>query len=311
MIEIFCRGSHLSESEILRQLRRSSNLAFVFAAAIACLGILRFWLTQNSGPVLNAENGSIVSNALFFAVCGWGIRRKSRVAALLVLVTFGSMITMGAYLLFTSADPVGPAILLIALVLFMVTASYWAATRAAFAFHKMRKQQDPAYRSLKTWHLTIGIPALSLFVALSVFGALDLNGYFTHSRVVAGAEIPADLIDELIRNEAIAPNEAIHLLYAPIPFSMIGEGYLLTDKNFVAYEASGPFGSLYFYQIPLDSIASVKVVSQGDYFSMTVAEVTLHDGSELQITLPPANNGDSEFLEGLSSQASTPGTLSF
>lgn len=301
----------MSETEMLRRLRLSSNLAYFFSVIFVAAGIGIFWLSQNSASPVNLSYFEIVSGALFWAAIGFGIRRKSRVAAVLALANVGAGIGLAFYLQATAADPINPATLLIALLAIMLLVSLWNATRAAFAYHRLKKKDDPTYRATKTWHLATAVPALLLVTLISGYIGGEATGFFDHSRVITGNELTGELIDELVRSEAIAPNEPIHLVYAPVPFSVFDEGYLVTNKQFVAYEAGGPFGSLYIFQIPLSDVASVSIVSRGGLFANTLADIVLADGSEFQIGLPVANGGDTAFLDQLASQSSAVGSRSF
>lgn len=153
--------------ERARQAARYGGYAAVASAALT-LGMVGYALYRGSaGPfennyVASVQDPLILLEVALVAVLGVFMMRCGRVAAMTMFVFF--LLTK----ILQFADTGSLSGLPVALVFLYF---FGNAVRGTFAYHKRRREADPAYRGAKAWHFATGVPAF-----LTVAGGVTVAG---------------------------------------------------------------------------------------------------------------------------------------
>lgn len=143
----------------------SGQATFIFLIVFGYGAAIFFWSfsTPPDPLALLATDPVIYLFGPAYLLIGYGMGRASRGMALLaliyVLLTFTTILT-------TRRGPAPDTILFMLLIsFFLVRAAY-----SAFAYHRIMKTKNPAYKPEKTWHLAMGV--ITIVLVASISGAI-------------------------------------------------------------------------------------------------------------------------------------------
>lgn len=166
------------------------------------------------------------------------------------------------------------------------------AVLGAIAYHRIRRQQDPAYRPARRktylWWIP-GVPALAAVIGLMVISLV------TPSKVViTGEEIdPADLA--LLRAEGIVDaDERIVLFYPSGLFSIRERGSVITDMRVISYQELN--GGIEMVSATFGDVAAVSVAVHGEPLFDSWLRVTTESDVRFFMLAPTRDGGDKRFV---------------
>jgi hypothetical protein len=226
-----------------------------------------------------------------WVLVGWGLLRHSRFAALFAC----ALLVLGiVYSSLMQGRPAG-------LVLGLVFGFYFVrAVRASFAWHRIRRVEDPGYRPTPAW-VWVVVPLASLpVVALVGLGMLMAGGVLPDSAVLTGDKVGARHIELLRSHDLLDPDETIVMFYSAGILSVLEDGNLLTDRRVVSYERVDE--EIYLAEATYAEIAEIEILEQGGFFSETLILATTDEGDEILLLASTESDGDRRFVEELRSR---------
>jgi hypothetical protein len=242
-------------------------------------------------------NGSALNliDPIIILVLAWFIHhKKSRSAAVILgfytviiaIITLANKIEMNSGL-----NRGGRNIVLVAIALYAI----YKGLQGTFKYHRFRREQDPAYGTVRRWVYFMWVPIglVGVLVSFGVFVVLtgpSLN-------VITGEELaPSDLA--VIRAEGIVePDEQISLFYSAGVFSIREDGNLITDKRVISYQEIE--NEMWMMSATFVELEEVVIEESGGFFSDSVLLVTLVDGTQFRLFVSAGDGGDSHFLNEL------------
>ena len=141
----------------------SGQATFIFLIVSGYGAAIFFWsISTPPDPLaLIASDPVIYLFGPAYLLIGYGMGRASRGMALLAL--FYTLLTFTTVWEGTKKSPAADTILFMLLIsFFLVRAAY-----SAFAYHRIMKTKNPAYKPEKTWHLVLGVIAIALVASIS------------------------------------------------------------------------------------------------------------------------------------------------
>lgn len=216
-----------------------------FISAGATFVIVTFAVSVHSTGVLKTWNDpwSFLDVALM-AGLSLGILKRSRVPATFLFVYF---VTAKVILISEGGTLAGIPLALVFLYFF------GRAILGTFFYHKIRKEQEPDYRSVRRWMYFVWAPAI--FIGVAFMGFIVLGTLAPTGGVVAGDE-PSQSDMEILRAQGIVePGENIILFYSAGLFSVREDGNIITDKRVISYEELTD--QLWIMSAPFDQIRNV------------------------------------------------------
>ena len=227
-------------------------------------------------------------DGVFVAICAYFIRRHSRAAALILVfyyivskviitvetATYNHLVVGGIFLYF-----------------------FARAVQGTWAWHRLQRAADPAYRAAPRWAYWTGIPAGVLLLLVVALGAAIEFGLATSTRVVTGEELSDSQRSFLLEQGILLPDEKVEFFYSVGLFSIEDEGNLLTDQRVVSYERLED--GLAIYASRSDELSAVNIVEEGKGTTNTVLEIWRTDGEGFRVQLSPEESGDLRFLRRL------------
>lgn len=222
--------------------------------------------------------------ALIFALAE-GIRRRSRAAAVVLLVYFVlSKILICIKLGRLAGIP-------LALVFFYFFAR---AVQGTFVYHQIRRERNPRYRAAPLWTYYVGIPAGLALFAVMVFMILSELGQTPGTAVVTGDKMSQTQI-ELLRSKGILlPDEEIVLFYSAGLTSILEDGNVLTNRRVISYQTLDE--ELETASAEYSEIAAVSLANPGGTFEDAQILVTTVGGAEFTLLVSTEEKGDQRFL---------------
>jgi hypothetical protein len=157
-----------------------------------------------------------------------------------------------------SVNAGGKNIVLAAIALYAI----YKGLQGTFKYHTFRREQDPAYGTVRRWMYFMWVP-IGLVGVLASFGVfVVLTG--PSLNVITGEELaPSDLA--LIRAEGIVePDERISLFYSAGVFSIREDGNLITDKRVISYQEIE--NEMWMASAKFDQLEDVVIEESGGSF---------------------------------------------
>jgi hypothetical protein len=242
----------------------------------------------------------VVDIVLIFALV-YGMYKKSRLAAVVMVLYFiGSKVMVslesGAY--------TGGIVSLIIVYYFI------KATMGTFVYHRIEKAENPDYKGSGKVFYFIAIPGVSILLLMLVFGSILLlmlvfgimatSTIIPNTCVVAGERVPEAIIEQLIAENVIYPEESILYYYSWGVFSHMEGGSVLTDNYVITYEKDEA-GVVQIYELPIAEITKIETLVPGSYIEDSIHKIHgTGEESWIAIQLSVEAGGDQTFLSELS-----------
>ncbi|QDU50381.1 hypothetical protein [Gimesia panareensis] len=270
---------------------KQASIAAFISAGMSFLVIL-FAMFSGRGGALEqfADPLNFIEVALVLA-CGIGLRFYSRTAAVTLVIYF---ILAKLYTMMTLGRPTGLLFTVIWLYF------YWKGIRGSFAYHRIRREADPTYRSTPLLFIALVIPSVAIMLGLVVLGVMVESGTMVSPEVVAGSELSQSDSQMLVDEGIIAPDETVLYFYSTGVTSISDDGNLLTDQRVISYERVD--GVLGVYAAKYEEVEDVITVEEGNYIDDTIVEIDTVDGELFFLYLSPIEGGDQTFIKELQSR---------
>lgn len=224
----------------------------------------------------------------FYLLLAYLLGRHSRVAGVLMLVSY----LYGQYEMAKQAPGIGRL-----LVTMFFTVLFLRATIGAFAWHRIRRQEDPGYRPasrLVPWLVTPLLVALAGLFAL--FGLQELR-ILPPNEVLAGTELRPAQLSKLREYGLIDPGEAVIMIYSAGLLSWLDDGNVLTNRRVISWERID--GEFYYSAVRYDEIVDARIEVRGNTLEPSLLVVEAADDEAIYLIVTREQDGDERFLAAL------------
>lgn len=213
----------------------------------------------------------------------FGVWKRSRASAICLFVYF----VASKIIIFVET---GQASQIVMSVIFLYF--FGRAALGAFAWHRIRREQDPEYRPVRKAMYLLWIPGG--LAGVIFFGLLTIGLLGPSTAVQTGDQISPDDV-ALLRAEGIVDgDERIVMLYSAGLFSVREEGNVITDRRVISYEEFED--EIWLMSTAFEDIQAVSVEETGDFLSDTVIMVTPNVGEQYLLFASTENGGDERFV---------------
>ena len=297
---MLCNRTRLEQTRIMnleeaQKASRNGAIAACISAALT-LGVFLVATMSDADGALGIWNDpTIILDVIIILLCAVGMLRQSRAAALLMVVYW---ILAKAYIFLETGQISGLLTSLLFLYFFA------KAVQGTFAYHRLRKEEDPEYRAAPRWYYYVGIPVFSLFVIAFFFGLLTMTGYVPSTEIVAGTDVSSEDRASLVANGVLFEDEQIEYFYSYGLLSVLEGGNVLTDRAVVTYFV-GDDGELTVYELTFDQIESISLYQEGDWVTDALYMIQSYDEDFwFVVELSIERGGDALFIEALREKVS-------
>lgn len=259
------------------------------ALALAVLTFISHFLisslSNNTFFALSTNENSL--DIIFLMFCAYGILKNSRLAALIMLVTYLSGIL---FFIFEYKRYSGFVISLMFLYFFI------NAVRGTFYYHKIMIKDEPKLERRNKFFKYLGLPIFSLYSLGLGIVVLQSSTLLPSSNVQYGAVISKKDVQTLIDNNIINYNDEIQLFYSYGLISILNGGNIITNDRVIIYlkldNDEVLVQDLYF-----DEIAKIEILQKGNFLNDTIIKVwDLSDQNWIPLAITTSSNGDKLFI---------------
>lgn len=223
-------------------------------------------------------------------VLAFGIYKRSRVAAVLMLVYFVvSKVIIAAET--QSYSGIGLGLVFIFF--------YGRAVIGAFAYHRVEKKDNPDYRSHSKWWYFLGIPATLIVLVLVGFSLMSSTGVVPSTRVLSGQEMKISDVEALRQFGVLEQADNVAYFYAQGLSSIMESGNVLTQDRVILYFTNEE-QEVEVYEIFFDEITGVTLEEPGSLLEDAVYLVSTEDPDRwLKLFLSIDQKGHEKFVDEL------------
>jgi len=280
----------VTREEAIEAARRGGYAAFVAAGLSTLIMAIAISFDIKDGVLGYMNDPFTVVDILLVVICGVGILRRSRVAAVAMFVEF-----VGGQIDFVVKTGRVPGVLAGLIFLYF----FGRAVQGTFCFHKIERKENPEYKGAPLWTYVVGWLAAGLAAVVVVLLALQEIGVLADGRVVSGADLPRRQYEQLVASGIISNDEIVEFFYSETIFSVVAAGEVLTNRRVITY-LTDDSGQLQIAYLPFSEIASVELVDAGGELSDSVYLVSsFDDDRSLQVVLSTGEGRDQAFVEAL------------
>ncbi len=278
------------DKEQARKASKAGATAAFISGGLTTAVVAIAMATNAKGPLGLWNDPAMFFDILLILGCGIGMLRYSRSAAIVVTVYFIlSKVVVGL----ETGKFTGIGIALVFLYYF------GRAIQGTFVYHRMLKEENPAYKSAPKWMYYAGIPAGLVLFLMAGFVVLTLSGVFPSTEVAVGSEMRQKDHSLLIETGLVHPQEKIAYFYSHGFLSILEDGNILTDQRVIRYVQDETYG-LKVYQFMFDEIEHVTLLEQGNAINPSIYEVrSFQEDLWVRLSLSTEGGGDVEFIEAL------------
>lgn len=277
--------------EAMKACRNGAMAAFVSGALTSIVVAVAMLGDSNGDLALWNDPTNFVDIALILG-CAVGMLKYSRTAAVSVFVYF--LISKAAITL-ESGQTSGLFVSLVFLYYF------GKAIQGSFAYKKIRRSEDPEFRSAPRWLYWMTIPTMSLFFFAAGYGVLTMTDAVPSTEVVQGNAVSDADRALLIENGIVYNDEEIEYLYSYGITSVLEGGSVLSDRAVIMYYTDEDDG-FNVYEITFDQIESVQLLEQGSVWTESLYQVNGYDEDNwITLSLSAEDHGDEIFISALES----------
>lgn len=265
---------------------RQGAIAGLVVTGLTALVVTAAVTTGGDGPLAFWNDPFNFVDVGLLAVLTAGLWMRSRTAAVLMLLYF----VLSKILIFVETGQPSQLVMSVLFVYF-----FGKAALGAFAYHRIRRAQDPDYRPAGKAAYLLLIPGV--LIGAAVAGLLVIGIIGPSTAVLTGDEVGrSDLA--LLRTEGIVDvDERIVMFYSAGLFSVREEGNVITERRVISYEEFE--GKVQFWEAAFGEINDVSVAVTGDFMTDTAILVSLSSGETFYLFASTENGGDERFLAEL------------
>jgi hypothetical protein len=225
----------------------------------------------------------------------WGVHRRARTAAVLLLLTF--VAARIALALDTGRVPF--PVLTLLLVGFQARAIW-----GAVVHHRLRRRADPGHRPGWVRPALLGAPVAILVALGLVASVLTWMGQMLPGRVQDGTELAVPVRAQLHQLGLLDADERIAWFFGLGWRSVAEGGHLLTDRRVLAWWPVDQ--ELQRYEIALEDLRYVELEQPASIFQPAVYRVgSDHTRDSFPLVLSPRRGGDQRFIGALRDRVAT------
>ena len=285
----------MDNKKAIKATKNGAIAAFV-SAGITFLYVFIAVFNNADGYMGFWNDTSMFFDVIFILICGFGMRRQSRAAAIAIFIYF---IFSKIYIGIETGKMTSSGVAMVVLYF------YGRAIQGAFAYHKIQKKENPNYKLAPKWMYYVGIPVGVLMSILMVFGMMATVGVVPSVTVVTGSEMNSKDILLLTEEGIIHQNDKIEFFYSDSYSSILKSGNILTDNRVVVYTQEE--GSLQIYELPFQDIVSVELIKQGNYLNDSIYKVhSFQEDAWIRLILSTEDQKDVAFVEALRKRIKKP-----
>ena len=275
--------------QAIKASRNGATAAFISGTLTAL--VFLYALSANADGFIGIWNDpTIVVDVIIIFGCAIGMMRNSRAAAITITVYW---VFSKAFLYIESGQATGLGVGLILLYF------YGKAIQGSFAYHRIRKDEDPDYQAAPRWYYYVGIPSGLIFALLTGFGLLTMTGHVPSTEVVAGSTLTAEDRDSLVANGILYEDEEIEFFYSFGLVSILEGGSILTDRAVVSYFVNDD-QQLVPYELAFDQVRNIELYQEGNYLNDAIYRIeSYEEDAWIAIQLSTEGRGDVRFVEAL------------
>jgi len=273
-------------------LKASKNGAIAaLISGVVTLAIFVYALSANAEGTLGLWNDpALVVDIVIIFACAFGMFRQSRAAAITMTVYW---VISKAYIFLETGALTGPLMSVIFLYFFA------KAIQGTFAYHKIRKVEDPSYRAAPRWYYFVGVPTIALLFLIVALGLLTMTDYVPSTNVLSGSDVSIKDKDALIASGVLYMDDEIELFYSYGFLSVLEGGNILTDRAVITYFVDEN-DELAIYEFEFDQIESVELYEEGNYLTDSIYKInSFGEDNWFTVELSTEEGGDVRFVEAL------------
>lgn len=273
----------------LKAIRQGAIAACVSAGlTIAFIGIA---IVANADGELALWNDPFnLVDVVLILVLAFGIYKKSRVAAVLMLLYF-----LVAKIVIAIETQSYSGIVLALVFLYF----YGRAVLGTFAYHRIEKAENPDYKTPSKWWYIAGIPSVLLVLLLVGFALFSTTGVMPSTRVQSGEEMYQHDIQALVDHGVLTADDKVAYFYAQGLSSILESGNVLTQDRVILY-FTNEGGEVEVYEIFFDEITAVTMEEPGSSLSDSVYRVSTNVPDRwLKLFLSVEQKGNNKFVDDL------------
>jgi len=173
---------------------RNGAIAAGILPAISLILVLIAIYTNAEQKLAPLNEPWMLLNLIIILIFAFGIYRKSRVASILLFLDEIVFIIKAIY----TQSFIGFFIIAFVFLYFFAKA-----IQGSFVYHKLEKEENPAYKATTKWTYIIGIPLVLIYFVTTGYELMSTIGVIPSQKVQHGTEIRTTDINTLIDNDII------------------------------------------------------------------------------------------------------------
>lgn len=282
----------MTQDKAISALKIASYLSYFLGILTAALIGFAVSSDAQTGNLAGLNDIWNFGDSAIYLLCGFGLRKKSRFAAVAVLV----LVLLNVSLEIAEGMLKSGGIIAMRI---GTTYVFGRAVFAAYALNKIRRAEDPAYKGTRKWIIAlISIPVV-ISIALFALGTAIEFGAAPTARVESGATLNPATKAELVNIGVLYPREIVREYYFYGFLSELAAGVLLTDLGVVYFENEGDdvYG---VYAMDFEVIKSIEIFQEGDFWNDPIYHIQgFDDDMWLRVALSSEDDGDKRFVQAV------------
>lgn len=276
----------LDHDDALKAMRHGAAAAVASAAMTAAAMALAVSGAGAGAMAYFADPWLLLDVAVMLGLA-WGVHRRSRTAAVLLLLTF----VAARFALAVDTGRVPFPVLSLVLVWFFARA-----IQGAFVHHRLLRQADPGHRPGWLRPTLLGTPVAALVAVALTLSVMTWNGSLLPSRVQNGTELAAPLRAQLRALGLLQPDERVAWFFGHGLRSLGDGGNLLTDRRVLAWWP-GADGAIEQHAIALEDLRYIDLEQAGGVLAPALYRVGSEDPADwFTLVLSTERGGDLQFV---------------
>lgn len=281
--------------------RKSARTAAFCAFLVSALGLLILLFSFSQEPEDRSEQLAYFADPWLFIdlalqiLCGIGLLRYSRTAAVVMFLEYGSG-TIDKLLTLHITNPISilPSIVLIIL--------FARGTKGTFDYHRIRKAEDPAYKPGGRWLLWLfGLPVGFVVLLAGTWFLLMEMSLLPSWKILDSNSLGPRHHTTLQTEGILHPDEHVRWFYSNGLFSILEDGNLITDKRLVSYQTED--GELAIQSALFGDIESAEAYDDPEY-RFKMIDIHPEEGDVFTLWIPLDDAKTPAFLHDLEQEVS-------
>lgn len=268
---------------------RQLEMQAVYAAIVSMVitsGLTLVAISQNGeGALAPYDEPLNFIDVGFMGILAYFVYRHARTAAVLLFFFFLFSQILN---IVTTGNAGGTFVALVFLYFF------FGGIRGTFAYHRLKREEDPSYRGAKVWQPIVGLPVLAVFFGLLGLGVSSQLGFTPPAGPVSEEGIAENHRTFLIERGYLAEDETIQLFYTTSLLSMEDSGNLISDRRILVWSKLDE-DTIEVFQVPLAELESVTKLTQNSDILDAAYLIRGKDGTSFMFEIAPGESGEDTF----------------